>query len=362
MPESFGIMALVLSIFGVVSLFLSFSINMSYIYLPESDTLFSSALLLSVMNWFVLLLISSIAYIPLQSFYGSDIASFVLIISFFKLFGALSEVSLAQMEKKVDFTFSTLLTGFGGPLALGLAVLAAFLGMDIYSLLLREVLTPIFVFLLIRVYAKQRLDFKNYDVEEMKALFNYSFKMLFSRGSELLYVKIPFIVIATYLDKNILGYLSQMYYLANLLNAALSTFNAKVAFVFFSQFKDDKEKSKKGLLYINMLNLFMGIPIFVIFYFFPVEILSFLWGEKWVPGAEYLQMFSLFALLLPIFNSLKAYFYGHGKNSIVTRSYIGGLLVYLMLIALWPTNIMFSLAFSLSMVVMLLFMMLKIVR
>ena len=147
-----------------------------------------------------------------------------------------------------------------------------------------------------------------------------------------------------------------MYYLSNLLNAALSTFNDKVAFVFFSEFKNEKKRAKKGLLYINLINLLLGIPVSAIFYLFPAEVLNLLWGDKWLAGAPYLQMLSLFVLFLPIFNSLKSYFYGQGKNEIVTFAYLGGLVSYTVFIFIWPVNIMLALAFTLSLILMLLFM------
>lgn len=354
LPESFGTMALAISIAGIITLLFSFALDMSYIYLPDSETLFSSALFFSLINWLSLNVVALIAYIPIQQLYGSQIAFFVWIIAFVKIFGFMSVLLLAKLEKNVDFKMSSIIIGSSGLLSLIIAITFAYLGFDIISLLLREIATPILMFIFAWLYTQQTLDFKSYNIIEVKKIFKYSVKVLFSRSSEQLYVRVPFIIIGTYFDKNVLGYISQMFYLSNIFNQALSTFNSKLAFVFFANHKETR-KGKKGLFYINLLNIIFGIPIFLVLYFYPSELLELMWGDKWVNGSIYLKALAFFAILLPIINSLKSYLYGHGKNNIVTIGYFISLFIYLILIGIWQTNMMLAMGFSITMFIMLLY-------
>lgn len=361
LPESFGTMALAVSIAAILSLLFSYALDMSYIYLPDSETLMSSALFVSVLSWLSLNLVSLLIFLPIQHLYGTEIAIFILIISFVKIFGFVGVLLLAKLEKNVDFKVSSFIIGTSGFLSLIIAIIFAYYDFDVVSLLLREISGPILVFVLAKIYTKQTIDFKSYNLTEVKRIFNYSIKILFSRSSEQLYVRVPFVIIGTYFDKNILGYISQMFYLSNLFNQALSTFNGKVAFVFFTHFEKTK-KVKKGLFYINLLNIVFGIPVFIVFYYYPSELLGFMWGDKWIEGSEFLKLLAVFAIILPINNSLKSYFYGHGKNNIVTIGYIFSLAIYLICITIWQTNEMLAMSFSISMFMMLVYMSLKVIK
>lgn len=359
-PEHFGIIALALSIVSLFDLFLSFSFGMAYINTRQSKNLFSSALFLSIILSLVMLLCGVILYFPIGYFYDFETALFVLLIIASKLFTSISRIIIADLEKNLDFIRSSIVSGFGGTIALIVAVYMAYDGYNEFSLLFRELLSAVFVYLLSRFFSNVRLTPLNYSRREIAILMRYSIKMFFSRGSEILFFKIPFLIIGTLYSQHTLGLISQMFYLALLYNTALGSLTEKVAFVFFSKFKRDRAKSTKGLKYINFTNIILGIPVFLLIYTYPQELLKLLWGEKWIEGSEMLKSLAVFAILLPTFNSLKSYYYGLGKNSVIVFTYIFGLICYGIVVYIADSSNALAFGFSISILLMNLFLILRI--
>jgi len=333
MPEDFGIIALTLSVLGIIDLFVGFSIPMAYIQAKESETLFGSAYSLSILIGLFPILISLIIYYPLSVYYNSDIALFVLLISLSKPFGAMGSIMLANIEKKLHFGKSYMLSGIALSSSLSLAIILAYNHFGVYSLVAREIFSGLLLFGVAKWYFTEKIAI-SYKINEIKSLMRFSSKMIVSRGAEIAYFKIPLLVIGTLYGTATLGLFTQAFYLASLTSTALGPVTEKIAFVFYSHAKNNNTSNKKDFNTINFIALIVALPASAILFFYPIEILHFLYGEKWINAGEYLKYLSLFGLLLPIFNNLKSYFYSAGKNNYVTVSYLLALVVAIIFIAL----------------------------
>ncbi|WP_373032635.1 oligosaccharide flippase family protein [Sulfurovum sp.] len=355
LPEHFGVMALVLSIQGLLEIALSFSVPMAYMHFKETDTLFSSALTLSFVNWLLLMVITSLSLYPIYYFYQEEVALFIFLITIFRWFSSISSIYIARLEKNLDFKTATLITGIATIVAIVFAVSAAFMGANEYSLLTRELIAPLLIFVIAKFYINIPLNFFNFDRDEVQQLFKYSFKMFFSRGTSVLYQRLPFVFIGTYYTANTLGFVSQIFYLSMLYDRLMASFTQKIAFLFYSHSTANSKESKKGFFYINGFILIAGIPVFILFFFFPEWLLYTLWGEKWLDGAIYLKMMAPFALLYPMYENIKSYFYGHAENEKITYANIVGILSYFTIIFFNSDSYMLSLSFSISLLVMMIF-------
>jgi O-antigen/teichoic acid export membrane protein len=333
MPEDFGVIALTLAVLGIIDLFVGFSIPMAYVQAKESKTLFSSAYILSLLVGILPIIISLIIYYPLSIYYNSNIALFALLISLSKPFGAIGSIILANMEKKLHFGKSYILRGIALSSSLFFAIFFAYNEFGIYSLLVREILSSLILFGVAKWYFTEKVAI-TYQVSEIKSLMHFSTKMIVSRGAEIAYFKIPLLIIGTLYSTATLGLFTQAFYLASLTSTALGPITEKIAFVFYSHAKNNNTCNKKDFNTINLIALIVALPASAILFFYPTEILYFLYGEKWINAGEYLKYLSLFGLLLPIFNNLKSYFYSAGKNNYVTVAYLLALVVAIIFIAL----------------------------
>jgi O-antigen/teichoic acid export membrane protein len=350
-PEDFGVMALVLAVMGMVDLIVGFSIPMAYIQKKETATLFESASTLSLIVGALPVIISVVLYYPLSIYYNEKVALYTFIISLSKPFYAMGNIVIAKMEKNLKFGKSYILRGVALSISLVIAVLMAYFGYEEKSLIARELLSGIFLYVIARYYLGSNISLV-YKLEELKDLLAYSLKMLFSRAAELIYFKVPILVIASLYGTVTLGYFSQAFYLASLASTALNPITEKVAFVFYSHSNNDGKNNRKDFRVIALASLVVALPISFILFVFPKEILSFLYGEKWLGSSLYLQYLACFGLLLPLFNNLKSYFYSLGKNSFVAFSYMVGFIVSILFISLGRVEFAFGVSILISLVVL----------
>ncbi|WP_339386215.1 oligosaccharide flippase family protein [Vibrio caribbeanicus] len=343
-PEDFGVFALVMSISAMIDLFVSFSIPMAYIKERETESLFKSACFLSLVVGFLPLLVSSVAYFPLSHHYDPKIAQYLLIVTLTKPFFSLSAIMIASVEKKAQFGKSYLLAGLSMSSSLVIAISLAYLGFDEISLIVREVLRGVILFFIVKAYLRIPLSF-SFDKSEIKRLLSFSSKMILSRGSEVGYFKIPFLLIGSTFGTVTLGYFSQAFYLVSLVSTALNPITEKVAFVFYSQM----ERSKHNFRTINIIILSISFPISIALFTFPGEIISTIYGDKWLESSEYVRYLAIFGFVLPFFNNHKSFLYSEGLNNIVTVAYLFSLclLIYLLhidlLVYAYPASIAFGL-------------------
>lgn len=351
MPENFGVVALVLAVLGMIDLVVGFSIPMAYIQERETDTLFESAYTLSFVIGLLPIVIAILIYYPLSIYYNPEIAMFALLVSFSKPFTALGSIIISHVEKNMHFGKSYLLRGIALSSALGIAIIMAYNGFEENSLIAREVLGGVFLFLIAKYYFRQKVSF-NYKIQEIKSLMKYSIKMIFSRGAELAYFKIPILLIGSLYSTATLGLFVQAFYLVSLTSTALNPITEKVAFVFYSDAKNKNSDSKKDFNTVTFITLIVALPVSLILFFYPEEVLRLLYGEKWIGASEYLKYLALFGLLLPIFNNLKSYFYSHGLNKYVTISYVVSLVVASVCIFIDKIELLFGISIAFGLVVL----------
>lgn len=356
-PENFGVMVLALAIVEILKIIFGFSVSMAYIKAKDSDTLFGSALYLAFLGWLGMMLMSILLFFPLEYFYSTKIAIFVCIITFFSLLTSLSYVIEADMEKSLHFKKSSFIVGISSAIGMLFAISFAYYGFSEKSLLIREIIAPIVLFIISIYYSAKKIHFKH-NVNEVKKMFSYTTKMLFSRGSEIMYLKAPMLLISFLFGSASLGLISQMIYLAQLPSVALGPIATKVSFVFYSHHQTETSHLRKGKNLISFFLLLLALPISLLFFFYSTELLQLLWGEKWVSGDKYLQQLAIFTLFFPLFNNLKTYAYSQDKNHLVTQSYILGSFILGCLI-LWLPAQYIGIAYTVSMSFLLLWIIFK---
>ena len=263
LPEFFGIIATVLAIVGVVEIFFALSIPMAYISYEDEDKLFGTAFLLTLLEWLALVIVSLLIYFPLSIYYSSEVAELFVFICVFKVFSRVGNLLLADLEKTIAFRKSALISGFSSSLSLVIAILMATNGLGVESLLAREVLAPLLVFLFCFLWSKRKLKFE-FDRGISIRLLRYSMSMIVSRGNEIAYYRLPVLVVGKLYGETVLGYLTQMFYIAQLCNKFLGPFTEKVSFVFFARNKrSGQRKINKSLIIVSMGSFVVTIPLVI---------------------------------------------------------------------------------------------------
>ena len=297
-PEDFGLFALGLSIAEILFIFFSFSFSMAVVQIQEAESLFDTAFYLSLISGFLILLIGGVISICISPHYPfPSVLAFFILCALQPLQGC-SSIYSASMEKELQFKKNAFVRGIATNFSGFGAIFLAYLGVGVWSLVGREMITALLMLMGMRWFSHDRFH-QRFNRETAKKLLSFGYKMLFSRGLEIIYNRVPNFFIGTFAGTRALGLFSQTYYLATLPNTILSPAHQNVAFATYSKVQDDHEKMSKAFYITNYFFIRLLLPFMLVLLFYPSEILGILYGDKWIeasPMLGYLQicLFSLY--------------------------------------------------------------------
>jgi len=351
-PEDFGLFALGLSIADILFIFFSFSFSMAVIQIKEAENLFDTAFYLSLISGFLILLIGGIISICISSHYPlPSVLAFFILCALQPLQGC-SSIYSASMEKELQFKKNAFVRGIATNFSGFGAIFLAYMGLGVWSLVGRELITALLMLVGMRWFSDYRFHQK-FNKETARKLLSFGYKMLFSRGLEVIYHRVPNFFIGTFAGTRALGLFSQIYYLANLPNTILGPAHQNVAFATYSKVQDDPEKMSKAFCITNYFFIRLLLPAMLILLLYPTEILGILYGNKWLEASPMLAYFAVYAAFLPLFSNLKTFLYSLSRLLDVSKVYLTEIIFLAtgMFVALYTGKIyLAAMAFSLSLV------------
>ncbi len=320
-PEDFGLFVLGLSIAEILFIFFSFSFSMAVIQIQDAEDLFDTAFYLSLLSGFVILVIGGIISLLISSYYPlPTVIAFFILCALQPLQGC-SSIYSVSMEKELQFKknaavrgVATNFSGFG-------AIFLAYMGFGVWSLVGREIITVILMLIGMRTVSSYRFRGR-FNRETAKKLFDFGYKMLFSRGLEIIYHRIPNFFIGIFAGTRVLGLFSQTYYLANLPNTIVAPATSYVAYPTYSKIQNDKGKMSKAFYITNYFFIRLLIPLMIVLFLYPTEVLRILYGDKWLEASSMLGYFAIYAAFLPLFSNAKTFAYSLGKLLDVSKTYL----------------------------------------
>jgi len=331
LPEDFGSLALVLALVGFIEMCTSFSLSVVLIQRRDHQTLLRSIFQVGILVIGLKLVIGFMINLMLTDQYAKTIWHLFWLVLISKGFSTLGPLVLAKLEKRGDFLKASYISTGSNFLGVTLAVLAVMQGAGVYGLILRVVAPPIFLFLLILLFYPSLFphDLKKINRRQLSFLLGVSIKLYFQKGSELGYERIPLFLIESVFGSVVLGLFYQSTYLVKIVHRIASPINHQIAFVFFSKNRQLHKESDFGYRILVIVNAILGIPLAVIFGLFSEQVVTFLWGEKWIEAAPLLQVMASMSVLFPIFTLMKSRLLGERLNNFITFTYLLGLLVFI---------------------------------
>lgn len=290
-PEDFGLFALGLSAANMLFIFISLSFSMGVIQIKDAEDLLDTALWLSIISGVVILLVGGIASMMLIRHYPLQSVLAFFMLCALQILQGCSSVYSASMEKEVQFKKVAVVRGIATNFSGIMAGVMAYAGLGMWSLVGREILSATFMFIGMTMAASYSFA-RKFNRQTAKKLIDFAFKRVFIRGLEIAYFNGPIFLMGNLTSPEKLGFFTQAFYLAGLPNTLLSPVQQNVAFSVYSKVSEQKQKLQQAL----DLNLFLAVlfvmPVSIVVYLFPEQILTMLFGVKWVESSTALQFLS----------------------------------------------------------------------
>lgn len=283
--NTFGSFAKVFVVRDILVTFLSFSIGMSVVYnrTTNKEALVATATYLSLIQVLIIfvggLIVSTVLYSI--NFFSDREFLILLILIVISLFTVLHTTFVSLFEREEKFIFNSLINLAVSVLASAAVILLAYYKKDETPLLMRElipslVLSFLYFFLIKKYYGIKALQLRSIDKIIMKEVMNYSFKMYFSRLSEVCMFRLDLFIVSRLFDTSIVGLYERARYFATLPWTIVITYIQRIHFVKYVK-SNELTLFRKTNYYSTALNFSLFLTMLLIIYLF----VSFSGSEKW---------------------------------------------------------------------------------
>lgn len=300
-PEDFGLVGM-LTVFISLSNLLTDSGFQTWLIHKKNPTQidFSTVFVFNIFAATIIYLLLFLSAPQIGHFFKSPV--FVPLLRFLSLtviFNSLSLIHRTKLTIALKFKTQTYITMFSITLSGLVAVILAYLGFGVWSLVTQQVIASIIQSVLL-IVINNWIPQITFSVSSFKIMFKYSWKLLASYSLDILYNNLNAILIGRFFSASTLGYFTNAQKVNDVAGQSIATAVQKVSFPVLSGIKDEKETLKNGYQRILGFTSFIVIPIMLGMSACGVEIFKIVFGDKWLLAVPYFQIMCFGGMFYPM--------------------------------------------------------------
>lgn len=293
-PDDFGIVAIATVIIAFFGLFTDIGISSAIVQNKEL-TIKDLSNIFSFTFWMgiSLSILFFLASWPIAQYYHSDVLRILCqLLSLNLFFAALNIVPNALFYKNKEFKFIAI-RSFCIQTACGIiAVVAAFLGANLYALIITPIASVIFIFIVSIHRYPQRLSF-TLGLVSVKKIFSYSIYQFLFNLINYFSRNIDKLLIGKHMGMEPLGYYEKSYRLMMLPLQNITQVITPVMHPIFSDYQNDLNQLAKSYERIVKLLAFIGLPLSAVLFFSARESVLIVFGDQWYPSIPVFQILTI---------------------------------------------------------------------
>ena len=335
-PDDFGTMGLIMVFITVADVLVDGGLGNALIQkknLEEKDntTIFSANLFFSLFLFTCIFLIAP----TIESF--TQVQGFSLLLrvqSVCVLIRAFYVVNVSHITRDLKYQTLAKITLASQFIATTLAIVMAYFGWGVWSLLLKTILLDFCSCLLYAIASpfKYKIAF---DKESFKELFSFGFPVALANIIESLYSNIvSFIIGKAYYVKD-LGYFNQANSLKQIPVYSISAVINQVFFPYFSRIQDETNTLAQQYRTTIRVVTFFVYPILSFLIFFAEPVITLLYSEKWLPCVPIFQILCLSGYLNSLYHLSRSTIKAIGKSKLLLTTQIISLLISLVFVCVF---------------------------
>lgn len=311
LPETFGIISLVLVIAQIFQVFVDSGLGNALIQKKDADDLdFSSVFWFNIV-WCLLLYVVVYFAAPGIALFYKDI-SLIPVVRFLCItiiISGLKNVQQAYVSRTMQFKkffFSTL----GGTIASAFAGIGlAYAGLGVWAIVAQKLVNLTVDTLVLWITVKWRPKFI-FSIERLKSLLSFGWKLLVSALLDTVYTNLRQLVIGRIYTTSELAYYNQGVKFPEIIAANINTSIDSVLLPTMSQEQDYKTKVKGMTRRAIKISTYVMAPLMMGLTFCAHSVVGLVLTDKWLPSVFYMQIFCITFMFYPIhtanLNAIKA--------------------------------------------------------
>jgi PST family polysaccharide transporter len=319
-PGQFGLVGMVTVFTNFAILSNSFGLGEAVIQKQEVDdvqlnTVFWINLLVGALLTVIFILLKSL----IADFYNEPALEMItFVISFNFLILSVKSVQRALIIKKMDFKTIAKVDLFAQGTAGIIAISCAFLGLGVWSLVVRTLSYSLFMVILLWNYSNWRPKLV-FDLNKIKTMIKFGLNLMGSNVSNYWSKNMDALLIGKFIGAFSLGIYSRALSLMLLPIRQFSNVLAKVMFPALSSINDDIIRVKSIFLRTTRAIALVSFPLMVGVIVLAKPLILLLFGERWSGVIPLIQILSFTGLLLSISMAYRWIYMSQGKTDLLFR-------------------------------------------
>ena len=291
LPEDFGLIVLVNTYIGLISVFTNIGLVSSVIFYQnvnnrQISTLFWISLMVALFSFSIVILTSPIA----TSFYNEPkLTKVVWVAAINILITPFFNIHYKIMERDLEFKLLSKITILSSTLGAVVGVIFAYLGYGVFALVFQMLGSSLFRLILSICMIKWKPEFV-FDWQGTKEMLIYSLKMKVSRLIFFFERNIDYLIMGKFFNSQTLGYYAFTYNIMYTPVKRVSYIFSDILFPSFSSIKDDYQKIIQGYFKSIELISLVTFPGMALIAFNAELIIHFIFGAKWSEAIPILEV------------------------------------------------------------------------
>lgn len=217
------------------------------------------------------------------------------------IINAFGIVQANQLRKQLQFKSIAKVTLIATVMSVVVAIVMAYMGYGIWSLVAQQIVSSLASTLLYWVYSPWRPS-RVFSWASFKELFGFGSFMLLSSLINAFCNNLNGLLIGKFFNASSMGYFTQSKKLEDVFSSSIEAVVGQVTYPVLVEVKDKKEKLKGMLAQFNSLLLYVVAPLMLLLNLLATPIVVLLLGEKWLPAVPYLEILAFQGIAISIQN------------------------------------------------------------
>jgi O-antigen/teichoic acid export membrane protein len=337
-PSMFGLMGMAMLAINALALFQDIGFESALIYRRKnvqeaSHTAFYTVIISSVA---IFLIIVAAAPLIAGFFQEPDLTPLLRVLALTVVISSFGRVPYVLLSREMDFRRRIFPELSAGMIASAAAIVLAFRGYGVWSLVWRELIRDVLATVLVWFVSAYRPAWR-YSRNAARDLFNYGKHIMASQGLIFLITNVDNAIVGRYLGSEALGFYQFAYSTANQPATQMTSIISQVMFPAFSKMADADPGQAKILrerYYLTIVRYVTWIttPIAVAMILFAPAFINGLYGDVWAPAIVPLQLLAVYGYLRSIAANMGSVFRAMGKPQWLTSIALWRLLTMIVLL------------------------------
>jgi O-antigen/teichoic acid export membrane protein len=300
-PSDFGIVAIIMIIFGIATVFSDIGLSGALIQRKRVTSIhYTSVFYFNISVALLLTLITFFSAKSIANFYQIDkLIPLIEVTSISFILNAINTVHITKFKRELNYKILTKISYIASLISGIIGIYFAYMGAGVWSLIAQLLTLNIVTSILIWKNSTWRPRYM-FSLKALLQLWAFGFRMFLVNLLDVIYKKMDYIIIAKLFPIATLGFFER----AKSLNVMAIQYSSgslmAVLFPILSKVQSDLARFQKIIIKTFGIISFIVFIIFCNMYLVSEELIVILFSDKWLPSANYLSLLVLSGFAYPL--------------------------------------------------------------